>query len=118
MARQNGMYVQVIQHPPSAHGAEIVSQRYWSKLEGDGTVLWADAHLTDIGIEQAKAVNHFWSLQTKTQKIAMPQKYYTSPLHRCLATANLTFAGLETKSDQPFTPMVKEVGLPRAERIP
>ena len=39
----------------------------------------------------------------------MPQKYYTSPLHRCLATANVTFSGLELPDAQPFIPEVKEL---------
>ena len=70
---------------------------------------WADAHLTDVGIEQAKSVNRFWSLELSTQKITMPERYYTSPLHRCLATAKYTFAGLETGPDQRSRPVVKEV---------
>ena len=84
-------------------------QRYWSKLDGDGTVVWADAHLTDVGIEQAKTVNRFWSLEISTQKIAMPETYYTSPLHRCLATAKYTFADLRARPDRPSRPVVKEV---------
>lgn len=74
-------------------------------------MVWADAHLTDIGIEQAKAVNRFWSLEVSTQKIPVPQIHYTSPLNRCLATAKVTFTGLATKWDQPFKPVVKEVSL-------
>ena len=35
--------------------------------------------------------------------------YYTSPLHRCAATANLTFSGLELPENQPFVPVVKEL---------
>lgn len=43
----------------------------------------------------------------------MPEKYYTSPLDRCLATANLTFNNnglqLPPAKQQPFVPEVKEL---------
>ena len=84
-------------------------QSYWSKLDGNGTSTWADAHLTDNGIKQALVANVFWRTQISSQKIPVPQRYYTSPLHRCLATANLTFSGLELPDNQPFIPVVKEL---------
>jgi broad specificity phosphatase PhoE len=37
-----------------------------------------------------------------------PQSYYTSPLSRCLTTANITFAGLSLPASRPFVPTVKE----------
>ncbi|KAK5153777.1 hypothetical protein LTR04_006166 [Oleoguttula sp. CCFEE 6159] len=83
--------------------------RYWSKLEGNGTVTWADAHLTDIGIEQAKTANAFWKRGIREWGIPVPEKYYTSPLDRCLATAQYTFEGLELPADRPFVPEVKEL---------
>ncbi len=39
----------------------------------------------------------------------MPEKYYTSPLDRCLATADITFHGLQLPSHKPFVPEVKEL---------
>ena len=44
-----------------------------------------------------------------TQHIPVPEKYYVSPLHRCLATANITFNGLRLPAQQPFIPEVKEL---------
>lgn len=37
-----------------------------------------------------------------------PQSYYTSPLSRCLVTANITFADLSLPASRPFAPTVKE----------
>ncbi|KAL5415258.1 hypothetical protein PMIN03_002790 [Paraphaeosphaeria minitans] len=81
---------------------------YWAEQDGNGTVTWADAHLTPKGIAQAQHANKFWSTLLATEKIAAPQTYYTSPLHRCLDTARLTFAGLPLPSTSPFVPTVKE----------
>ncbi|KAF2087678.1 phosphoglycerate mutase family protein [Saccharata proteae CBS 121410] len=82
---------------------------YWSELDGNGTVTWADAHLTDAGQQQALVANAFWQKALSAAKIPPPQSYYTSPLARCLATANLTFGGLELPEDRPFKPVVKEL---------
>lgn len=85
------------------------AQCYWSEKDGNATVTWADAHLTANGVKQAQIANNFWAKEISTQRIPVPQKYYTSPLSRCLATANITFAGLKLPSREPFIPEVKEV---------
>ncbi|KAI4228604.1 MAG: hypothetical protein L6R40_008115 [Gallowayella cf. fulva] len=82
---------------------------YYSELDGNGTVTWADARLTPKGIAQALTVNAFWASEIKNQKVPTPQSYYTSPLTRCLATANLTFSGLDLPSRHPFVPTVEEL---------
>jgi len=87
----------------------LIIQCYWSKLDGNGTITWADAHLTDKGVEQAYIANRFWATEIATQKIPVPESYYTSPLARCLATADITFSGLSLPSRKPFLPVVKEV---------
>ncbi|TVY90161.1 putative phosphoglycerate mutase, partial [Lachnellula willkommii] len=38
-----------------------------------------------------------------------PESYYTSPLLRCLATANVTFSGLDLPEDRQFVPTIKEL---------
>ena len=81
---------------------------YYSILDGNATVTWADAQLTPLGVTQALAANAFWKLEIDTQKIPLPQSYYTSPLTRCLQTANLTFSGLPLSRRHPFVPEVKE----------
>ncbi|KAF2767646.1 phosphoglycerate mutase-like protein [Teratosphaeria nubilosa] len=82
---------------------------YWSKLEGNGTVVWADAHLTDVGEEQAREAAAFLGEQFAWAKMPMPQRYYVSPLYRCLQTARLTYAGLESRPDRPFKPVIREM---------
>jgi broad specificity phosphatase PhoE len=43
------------------------------------------------------------------QKIPTPETFYTSPLTRCLQTANITFSTLDLPSGKPFIPTVKEL---------
>lgn len=82
---------------------------YYSELDGNATVIWADAHLTPKGVQQAQIVNAFWAKEISEQKIPFPQKYYVSPLSRCLATAQLSFEGLDLPKKYPFVPEVKEL---------
>lgn len=82
---------------------------HWSKLDGNGTLYWVDAHLTELGKSQALAASEAWAQAIRLQKITLPQTHYTSPLHRCITTANLTFDGLPFPSQQPFSPQVKEL---------
>ena len=56
---------------------------------------------------QAEIAHNFWQYEIDTQKIPTPESYYSSPLSRCLATANITFSGL-TGLKRQFLPMVKE----------
>ncbi|KAL8674636.1 MAG: hypothetical protein Q9168_000944 [Polycauliona sp. 1 TL-2023] len=90
------------------YGINTTSKRYWAALEGDSTSNWVDAHLTDTGIQQAKAVNAFWKHQIEIAKTPAPQTYYCSPLYRCLQTANFTFTDLDLPTDRPYKPVVKE----------
>ncbi|KAF2399577.1 phosphoglycerate mutase-like protein [Trichodelitschia bisporula] len=82
---------------------------YWSKLDGNGTITWSDAHLTPTGIKQALNTNAFWRHALSEAKIPAPEAYYTSPLDRCVATANLTYADLPLPHSCPFRPIVKEL---------
>ena len=86
-----------------------LQQSYWSKRDGNGTAIWADAHLTEKGAKQAQKANAFWANEIATQEIPLPERYYTSPLHRCLATANITFSGLQLPDHHSFIPEVKEL---------
>ncbi|KAL8695197.1 MAG: hypothetical protein Q9218_000235 [Villophora microphyllina] len=92
--------------------------RYWAAQDGDSTATWADAHLTGLGIQQAQAVNTFWRRQLADARTPAPGSYYTSPMRRCLATANLTFANLDLNRACPnpdappktmYQPVVKEL---------
>jgi broad specificity phosphatase PhoE len=82
---------------------------HWSELDGNGTTTWADAKLTDVGVQQAQRVNKFWAHLLKDEKITAPQSYYTSPLYRCLDTARITFSGLDLPKKDPFKPIIKEL---------
>ncbi|KAK5114609.1 hypothetical protein LTR85_010186 [Meristemomyces frigidus] len=82
---------------------------YWSKLDGNGTAFWSDAHLTDVGKEQALEAHVFFGEQLAWAKMPAPERYYVSPLYRCLQTANLTFSGLKLPSERPFAPVIKEM---------
>lgn len=70
---------------------------------------WADADLTPAGISQAEVANAFWQHEITYQHIPYPQSYYTSPLTRCLRTANITFASLDLPVYYPFIPTVREL---------
>ncbi|MCJ1362885.1 hypothetical protein MMC16_001991 [Acarospora aff. strigata] len=82
---------------------------YWSKLDGNATVTWDDAKITEKGVTQAQIANRFWATAIATLKIPLPEAYYTSPLARCLETADITFSGLDIPRRRPFTPVVKEL---------
>lgn len=81
---------------------------YWSLLDGNGTSVWADAKITPNGVAQAVKANKYWASRISLQKIPTPDSYYTSPLTRCLQTANITFSGLSLPRSKPFIPIVKE----------
>lgn len=89
--------------------AKCFKQCYWSLKDGNDTVVWADANLTPKGIAQAQIANRFWASEISIEKIPTPESYYTSPLTRCLVTANITFSGLKLPSRYPFIPEVKEL---------
>ncbi|KAL9088016.1 MAG: hypothetical protein Q9165_006357 [Trypethelium subeluteriae] len=82
---------------------------YWSKLDGADGLHFFDAHLTGLGIQQAKVANKTWKHQLTIQKTPSPQVFYTSPLYRCLQTAETTFKDPEVPLQHPFIPHVKEL---------
>ncbi|KAM0334499.1 hypothetical protein ACHAQA_001528 [Verticillium albo-atrum] len=82
--------------------------RYWSRLDGDGTVIWRDAHLVEEGIQQAKQLSVIWKDTIAQGKMPLPQSFYTSPLARCLETSKLVQGPLVVDAGQPFRPVVKE----------
>jgi len=81
---------------------------YYSLINGNSTATWSDPALTPAGTSQALIAHTFWNRSISIAKIPVPQSYYTSPLQRCLATANLTFSGLDLPSQHPFVPTIKE----------
>ncbi|KAL1978668.1 hypothetical protein VTN31DRAFT_1527 [Thermomyces dupontii] len=82
---------------------------YWSELNGNGTANWNDVDLTPTGQEQARTAHRFWQKLIDEQRIHTPDRYYVSPLTRCLRTARLTFQGLRLpKHAARFQPVVLE----------
>ena len=83
---------------------------YWSKLDGNGTIFWFDAHLTETGKGQARAAGAFMKAQLSEQRrMPPPDSYYTSPMYRCLQTASLTWSEVPLPSDKPFKPLIMEL---------
>ncbi|KAI1463956.1 phosphoglycerate mutase-like protein [Daldinia caldariorum] len=103
----------LIRHGQGYHNlkeAEVGRQQwesYWSHLDGDGNTVWADSHLAEKGKQQAQALNDFWR-NAITAGMPTPQRYYTSPLTRCLETTSITYSGLDVPADHPFRPIIKE----------
>jgi broad specificity phosphatase PhoE len=80
----------------------------WARLDGNEKITWADAHLTESGLKQARGLNLFWRDAFLNGKVPTPSRYYTSPLVRCLETVDASFSGLHSPPDLPFKPVVKE----------
>ncbi|KAH8171223.1 histidine phosphatase superfamily (branch 1) domain-containing protein [Sarocladium implicatum] len=81
---------------------------YWSVLDGNGTVTWADAKLTEAGVSEARKAHAFFNSHFANDGFPYFQSYYSSPLTRCVTTANLTFGGIALPDDRPFEPVIKE----------
>ncbi|KAF2234085.1 phosphoglycerate mutase family protein [Viridothelium virens] len=81
----------------------------WSKLDSADGLSFFDAHLTDLGIQQAKIANKTWMHQLTVEKTPSPEIFYTSPLYRCLQTAETTFKDPELPLQHAFVPRVKEL---------
>ncbi|SPO23438.1 related to PMU1 - putative phosphomutase [Ustilago trichophora] len=66
---------------------------YWSRLDTDGKLTWGpDARLTELGIQQARAVNDAWIAMLKQSDSApLPTKLYSSPLSRALSTLEISY---------------------------
>ncbi|KAI0472997.1 phosphoglycerate mutase-like protein [Xylariaceae sp. FL0804] len=71
---------------------------HWSRLDGDGTTVWADALLTERGRRQARGVRAFWRDAVARGELPTPRVCYVSPLARCLETARITYAWLAAAS--------------------
>lgn len=72
---------------------------YYSLLDGNGTATWADARLTEVGIGQAKTASQVWS-KALAAGLPAPQRYYSSPLTRCMQTAYYTFSSIPAANFQ------------------
>ncbi|POR33870.1 Phosphomutase-like protein 3 [Tolypocladium paradoxum] len=83
---------------------------YWAELDGNGTAVWADALLTPRGFQEAQKANAYFKTRFEQQGMPFFDSYYSSPLSRCIQTANATFAaGLDLPPSRPFAPTIKEL---------
>ncbi|KAI1856839.1 hypothetical protein JX265_011480 [Neoarthrinium moseri] len=82
---------------------------YWSHLDGDGEVIWADAPLVDAGIAQAEELAQFWVDGVKNDGMPLPGSLYTSPLVRCLETTKLVYTPVFNSHGRKVRPIVKEL---------
>ncbi|KAJ4360517.1 putative phosphoglycerate mutase pmu1 [Didymosphaeria variabile] len=82
--------------------------RYWSKLSGDGHVVWEDAELTPFGEQQAEAIASFFG----RGEVPLPDVIFSSPLRRCLETTKIAYkddlAMVGSTSESIRRPLVKE----------
>ncbi|ORY73408.1 histidine phosphatase superfamily [Leucosporidium creatinivorum] len=72
------------------YGTEEWNRR-WSRLEGDGEMVWGpDPLLTPLGEQQARAVNEAWKEEIK-DGVPLPMSLYSSPLSRSARTLEITW---------------------------
>jgi broad specificity phosphatase PhoE len=62
-------------------------EKYWSRLSGDGAMVWEDAELTGEGEKQAEAIAAVF----RTGEVPVPDAIYSSPLRRCLRTTEIAY---------------------------
>ncbi|KAL6788982.1 histidine phosphatase superfamily [Trichoderma sp. SZMC 28012] len=79
---------------------------YWAEQDGNSTATWSDAELTNNGIAQTTKANAYFKSRF-ADGLPYFESYYSSPLRRCLQTAQLTFGSL--KLPHPFKPTIKEL---------
>jgi broad specificity phosphatase PhoE len=91
-------------HQPNFHA----TQCYFSALNGSDSLVWADAHLTPLGRDQALDAHKLWAQQIPHQ-IPLPEKFYVSPLTRAIETADITFTHLDLPPEREYKPVVKEL---------
>lgn len=95
-----------LQIPESRTGLTRFPQNHLSRLEGDGTITWSDARLTEEGETQARTLSTFWS--TLLASGAPLPSLYSSPLTRCLQTTTLIWQPILAALSLPFRPLIKE----------
>ncbi|GAA5832137.1 hypothetical protein JCM11251_004253 [Rhodosporidiobolus azoricus] len=67
---------------------------HWSKLNGDGEIVWGpDALLTPLGRRQARRGHRAWLNQSE-EGVPLPQSLYSSPLSRAAETGRITWEGI------------------------
>ncbi|UNI21259.1 putative phosphoglycerate mutase pmu1, variant 2 [Purpureocillium takamizusanense] len=85
-------------------------QCYWAELDGNGTATWADPLLTAQGAAEASRANAYFASRLHDHGMPAFDSYYSSPLKRCIQTADGTFSSLRLPpGSAPFRPTIKEL---------
>lgn len=82
---------------------------YWAHQTGNGTSTWEDAALTSNGLAEAYKANAYYRSRLENEGMPYFESYYSSPLKRCIETADATFATLDLPTTHAFTPIIKEL---------
>ncbi|GJN67811.1 hypothetical protein PLICBS_001853 [Purpureocillium lilacinum] len=82
---------------------------YWAELDGNGTATWADPLLTPQGAAEASRANAYFASRLRDHGMPAFDSYYSSPLKRCIQTADGTFSSLHLPAGKPFRPTIKEL---------
>ncbi|KAH6656480.1 histidine phosphatase superfamily [Truncatella angustata] len=80
----------------------------WVFLDGDGTSVWVDSDLTEMGHQQAAETGQIWSKLVEEQDMPLPA-LHVSPLQRCLRTSRVIFQDMSERQGQHYQPIVKEM---------
>ncbi|KAG7192822.1 uncharacterized protein KQ657_001279 [Scheffersomyces spartinae] len=81
---------------------------YWSKLTGDGKIVWGpDALLTNLGLSQAHKNGELWN-QEIAKGLKVPQRWFVSPLSRSIDTMIHTWTDLDLVDLKTVRPLVME----------
>ncbi|KAI1414473.1 phosphoglycerate mutase-like protein [Hypoxylon sp. FL1857] len=89
-------------------GISLNWNNYWSRKDGNGEVVWADAQLVEEGILQAQSLAKLWLEEAKKDALPLPNTVYTSPLARCLETTKQVYSTVMAKHGRLLRPIIKE----------
>lgn len=68
---------------------------YWSKINGDGELVWGpDPELTHLGVSQAIENHDQWEIELRDESKILPHKWYSSPFTRSIDTLIGTWNGI------------------------
>ncbi|KAI1397992.1 phosphoglycerate mutase-like protein [Hypoxylon fuscum] len=83
-------------------------KNYWSRLDGDGKVIWSDAKLVEEGEKEAQELASLLFDEAQKDALPLPGSIYTSPLARCLETTRLVYESVMAKRGKCLQAIVKE----------
>lgn len=100
---ENNKLFFIIRHAAGVHQCNTPSTDwtcYWQTLDGYGGQVWADALLTQEGVDQCRELSQQIN---NTKEFPYPNRYYSSPLRRTLQTWHYVWGDLVSDA-----PTIKE----------